>query len=313
MHQIELDRWQHAHDFGTGDVSLAEQRTRWVVALTVVMMVVELIAGTAFGSMALLADGWHMASHVAALGISAFAYAFARRHADDERYTFGTGKVTALGGFASAIGLGIVAALVLAESTERLMSAQTVRFDEAIFVAAIGLLVNLLSAALLHGADHHHEHKEGHHDHNLRGAYLHVLADALTSILAIGALIAGKYLGWIWMDALTGILGSIVIGRWSLGLLRETSAVLLDADPSKERRRQIIDAIEGHSTDQISDLHLWRIGPRHYGAILSIVSHHPKEPIHYKKLISRYHDLAHVTVEVHPCSSAHDSAGACIR
>ena len=306
MHLTDVRSWQHTHTFGADEIHAGQRRTSWVIALTFPMMVVEIVAGIAFGSMALLADGWHMATHATALGIAAFAYAYARRHATDRRYSFGTGKVSALGGFGSAVGLTVVAVLVLAESVERLGAPVDIRFDEAIGVAIVGLLVNLASAVLLHEREHDDRSHE-HRDHNLRGAYLHVLADAVTSILAIIALTAGKYLGWNWMDALTGILGSIVIARWSLGLLRDTSAVLLDAEVSDQRRREIREAIEGDLDNRVTDLHLWRVGPRHLAAVVSLVSHEPRDPRHYKDLLGRFGDLAHVTVEVHRCSD--DEAG----
>ena len=306
--------FSHSHLFGTDAVHAGERRTRWVIALTFVMMVVEIAAGTAFHSMALLADGWHMATHAAALGIAAFAYSYARRRAGDPRYTFGTGKVGALGGFGSAVSLAVVAVLVLAESIGRLATPVVIRFDEAIAVAAVGLVVNLVSALLLrddghghghghgheqeHEKDHDHHHDHGHHDHNLRGAYLHVLADALTSILAIAALTAGKLLGWSWMDSITGILGSIVIARWSLGLLRDTSRVLLDAEVPEARRLAIRAAIEAEPGDRVTDLHVWRVGPAHLAAIVSVASPAPREPSHYKARLARFADLAHVTVEV---------------
>jgi cation diffusion facilitator family transporter len=303
MHLNEIQRWQHTHTFGTDEVYAGERRTRWVIALTFSMMVVEIIAGMAFGSMALLADGWHMATHAAALGIAAFAYAYARRRANDRRYSFGTGKVSALGGFGSAVTLAVVAFLVLAESVGRLASPINIRFNEAIGVAVVGLLVNLLSALLLRDHEHDEEHSKGHHhDHNLRGAYLHVLADAVTSLLAIAALTAGKFLGWTWMDAVTGILGSIVIARWSLGLLRDTSAVLLDAEVPDERRRQIQAAVEADQDNRVCDLHLWRVGRRHLAAIVSVVTHEPRDPSHYKELLRQFDDLAHVTIEVHRCT-----------
>jgi cation diffusion facilitator family transporter len=246
MHEHTLDRWQHHHTFGTDERKGAERRTWWVIGLTATMMTVEIAAGMIFGSMALLADGWHMGTHAAALGITVFAYVYARRHADNPRYSFGTGKVGALGGFASAVGLAVVALLVFGESVVRVASPVAIRFDEAIAVAVIGLVVNLASAFILrdhhehgHGAGEHDEHHHDHHDHNLRGAYLHVMADAMTSVLAIVALIAGRQLGWVWMDPAMGIVGSIVIARWSYGLLRDTSGVLLDAEVPAARRDAI--------------------------------------------------------------------------
>lgn len=328
MHTEHLERWQHSHAFGTEAEARGERRTRFVVAITLVMMVAEIAAGLAFGSMALLADGWHMGTHAAALGVAAFAYAYARRHARDPRYSFGTGKVGALGGFASAVGLAVVALLVFGESAVRLTHPVGIRFDEAIGVAVIGLLVNLGSALLLrdhdHGHDHGHEHApehdddhdhdgghdlghvhaeaHAHHrDHNLRAAYLHVLADALTSILAIAALLAGKVLGWTWMDPMMGIVGSLVIARWSVGLLRDTGAVLLDAEVSPARQEAIRAALEAEADDRVADLHVWRVGPRHLAVIASVVSGAPRAPGRYKDALGRFPDLVHVTVEVHRC------------
>jgi len=278
--------------------------------LTACMMVVEIAAGYTFGSMALLADGWHMGTHVAALAISVFAYRYARKHADNPRYSFGTGKVSALGGFASAIALVVVALLMAIESVERLLAPQTIHFDEAILVAVIGLVVNLVSAWLLHGGHghahgHHHgdHHDHGHQDHNLRAAYLHVLADALTSLLAILALFTGKYFGWIWMDACMGLVGAALITRWGYGLLWETSGVLLDSTPDEETLTGIRNAIESDADNRVTDLHVWRLGPRHFGAIVSLVTDHPRDPRHYKALLKDLPRLAHVTIEVNHCAT----------
>mgnify|MGYP002713034762 CR=1 FL=1 len=297
MHIHSLEQWRHDHNFNI-DTSEGERRTRLVVLLTAVMMVVEVAAGYLYGSMALLADGWHMGTHVAALAISLFAYRYARRNAHNPRFSFGTGKVTALGGFSSAITLAMVALLMGVESVQRLVSPEIIRFNEAILVAVIGLAVNLISAWWLQGgaAAHHH------HDHNLRAAYLHVIADALTSVLAIVALFAGKYFNWIWMDPFMGIVGAVLITRWSIGLLKETSGVLLDSVPSEKVSAQIRDAIEGVSDNRIVDLHLWQLGPGSYGVIISLVTHEPKDPEHYKTLLQHIHSLGHVTVEVNGCS-----------
>lgn len=332
MHLEDLGPWKHGHAFGTAVEASGERRTRWVVALTLAMMVGEIAAGMMFGSMALLADGWHMGTHAAALGVAAFAYAYARRHAADPRYSFGTGKVGALGGFASAVGLAVVALLVLGESAVRLASPVAIRFDQAIGVAVLGLLVNLFSAFLLrdedhghahgHGDhdhdddghdDHHGDHEDGEHahahpdhghaehrDHNLRAAYLHVLADALTSVLAIVALLAGRVLGWTWMDPVMGIVGALVIARWSVGLLRDTGAVLLDAEVGEGRRTAIRAALE-QGEDRVADLHLWRVGPRHLAAIVSVVSTAPRAPAEYKERLRAFPDVVHLTVEVHAC------------
>jgi cation diffusion facilitator family transporter len=306
MHAHDSTDWEHDHRFGADIPRQGERRTSWVVALTVVMMVIEIAAGSVFGSMALSADGWHMGTHAAALGITLFAYAYARRHADDPRYTFGTGKVGALGGFASAIALWLVALLVLAESGRRLWAGSTIRFDEAITVALVGLAVNVVSALLLRDQHDHHEHDDAghHHDHNLRAAYMHVMADALTSVLAIVALLAGRHLGWSWMDPTMGVVGGLIIARWSLDLLRQTGAVLLDAEVSPKRCAAIRRAIEDDADNLVVDLHLWRVGPKHIAAVVSVVSHEPKEPAHYKRLLAAFDDLAHVTVEVHRCAHA---------
>jgi cation diffusion facilitator family transporter len=307
MHQHDTARWQHSHTFGTDQQLAGETRTRWVVALTFAMMVAEIAGGLAFGSMALLADGWHMATHAAALGVALFAYWYARRRASDRRYSFGTGKVGALGGFGSAVVLAVVAVMVMAESLGRLALPVAIRFEEAIAVAGVGLVVNLVSAWLLRGAhghlfEHAHEHDQHHHhDHNLRGAYLHVLADALTSVLAIVALSAGRVLGWNWMDAATGVVGAVLIGRWSLGLLRDSGAVLLDGEVAQERRDAIRAAIERDADNRVTDLHVWRVGPSHLAAIVSLVTDRPRDPGHYKELLVGFGDIAHLTVEVHHC------------
>jgi cation diffusion facilitator family transporter len=307
MHTHTLDRWRHSHEFHT-DSAHGERRTLYVVLLTAVMMVFEIAAGYLYGSMALLADGWHMGTHVAALSISLFAYRYARRHAKNPYFSFGTGKVGSLGGFASAVALAVVALLMGLESIERLLSPQSIRFNEAILVASVGLAVNLLSAWLLQGdhdhAHHHHHHAHAghhHHDHNLRAAYLHVLADALTSVLAIVALLCGKALGWIWMDAAMGIVGAIVISRWSLGLIRESSGVLLDGAADHKLAAEVQRAIESDADNRISDLHLWRVGPNRFAAIISLVTHQPREPAHYKGLLESIGGLAHITVEVNGC------------
>jgi cation diffusion facilitator family transporter len=309
-----IEPWRHEHAFNL-DNREGERRTRLVVILTACMMVVEIAAGYLFGSMALLADGWHMATHVAALSIAVFAYRYARRNADNPAFSFGTGKVTALGGFASAAALAVVAMMMGLESIARLIAPETIRFDEAILVAVIGLVVNLVSAWLLHGGelerhhgyglDHHHDHDEHgghhHHDHNLRAAYLHVLADALTSLLAIVALVAGKFFGWIWLDACMGLVGAALITRWAWSLVGETSTVLLDSSPDEATLSAVRKAIESDADNQVADLHVWRLGPRDLGAIISLVTHHPREPEHYKALLGHMPELVHVTVEVNRC------------
>ena len=274
-----------------------------MVAITVVMMVAEIVAGTIYGSMALLADGWHMGTHAAALGVALFAYTYARRHSSDPRHSFGTGKVGALGGVASAVGLAVVALLVFAESVARFAHPVTIQFNEAIGVAVVGLVVNL-GCAWLFGitttTTTTSMSKTTHHrrDHDLRAAYVHVLADALTSIFAIGALLTGKFLGWTWMDPVMGIVGAAVITRWSLGSIRDTGGVLLDAEVAPKRRDAIRLAVEISGDARVVDLHLWRVGPRHLAAIVSVVTSDPMPPRHYKTLLDEFEDLAHVTVEV---------------
>ena len=313
MHHDKLQHWQHSHTFGQDRKRLGELRTIIVIAITATMMVVEITTGVIFGSMALLADGLHMASHSAALTINAFAYIYARRHAHDVKYSFGTGKVNALGGFTGAILLAIFALMMAWESVDRIIYPVEIAFNQAIFVAVLGLLVNGASVFILgrHHGHHHnhdgHEHRDlrdhghdHHHDHNLRAAYLHVLADALTSVLAIIALLAAKYMGLIWMDPLMGIVGAILVSQWSLGLLRTTSAVLLDKQGPEDIQTKIKECIEDND-NRIADLHLWSIGPNIYGVIISVVSHHPQSPKHYKELIPSNLGLVHVTVEVHEC------------
>lgn len=309
MHEHALKpEWQHDHSYLGESTRDAERNTWRVIVLTAVMMVVEIIAGTMLGSMALLADGWHMASHVSALGIAAFAYAYARRHAKNARYSFGTWKVGVLGGFSSALVLGVIAVLIAWESLGRLREPLAIGFDEAILVAFIGLAVNLVSAWMLDVPhDHDHDHDDGHahgaahEDHNLRAAYMHVVADALTSVFAIAALLAGKYLGWVWMDPLMGLVGAFVIARWSYGLLGDTARVLLDGDVEPELAERLRTCIERHADNRVTDLHLWRVGPQHLYGIISLVTHDPLPPDHYKGLLEGLADLSHVTVEVNRC------------
>jgi cation diffusion facilitator family transporter len=304
MHIHTLHHWKHSHRYNIED-GHGERNTRRVIVLTLSMMIVEIAAGYLFGSMALLADGWHMGTHAVALGITAFAYFYARRHSDNPNYSFGTGKVGVLGGFTSAVVLAVIALLIGVESIQRLVSPQPIRFNEAIAVAFVGLVVNVISAFLLQGKHrHHHGHGHDHgnikkfRDHNLRAAYFHVLADALTSLLAIIALFTGKAFGWIWMDPIMGIVGAIIISRWSYGLLVDTGKVLLDRDVNQEAVAEIRSIIESDSDNRVSDLHVWRVGSHHLSAIVSIVTHYPKSPDHYKKLLADYDEIAHVTIEV---------------
>jgi cation diffusion facilitator family transporter len=309
MHHQNLALWQHGHDFGQGTRRSAERRTLAVIVVTATMMVVEIAAGLFFGSMALLADGLHMASHAAALSISAFAYVYARRHAYDARFSFGTGKANALGGFTGAVLLAVFALLMAGESLNRLIHPVPIAFSQAILVAVLGLIVNGTSMLILghEGHEHHHdedgdhEHTHPHGDHNLRSAYLHVLADALTSLLAIFALLAAKYLDMAWMDPLMGIVGALMVSRWSIGLLRLTSAVLLDRQGPAHIWETVRDSIEGQDDNRVADLHLWSVGPGIYAAIVSVVSHAPRPPGWYKALIPGGLGLVHVTVEVHRC------------
>lgn len=307
MHFDNLHLWRHAHVFGQDQKRYGENRTLVVIGLTASMMVVEIAAGLVFGSMALLADGLHMASHAAALSISAFAYIYARHYAHDARYSFGTGKVNALGGFTGAILLAVFALVMAWESIERMAHPVAIAYEQAIFVAVIGLLVNGASVWLLghHGAHHHgdssaHRH-DHHHDHNLRSAYLHVLADAFTSVLALAALVTAKYAGLVWMDPLMGIVGAVLVTRWSWGLMQASSAVLLDMQGPAAIREKIRTAIEGGTDDRVADLHLWAIGPDIYSVILSVVTHDPRPPGHYKQLLTSDLALAHVTIEIHQC------------
>ena len=307
MHSHTLENWQHSHEFSVKNEK-GEKRTQYVLALTAVTMVVEIIAGSVYGSMALLADGWHMSTHVAAFLIAIFAYRYARKHANNPAYSFGTGKVNVLGGFASAIALAIVALVMLVESLHRIIDPQIIHFNEAIIVACIGLIINVVSAFLLkddHSHAHHHDHDHDshrhHHDHNLRAAYLHVLADAMTSLLAIVALVSGKYFGWNWLDPIMGVVGAIIITRWSFALLKQTSPILLDASIEEEYQQAIKETIEKDSDNRISDIHVWKVGANHYAAIIALVTHHPNSTEHYKKLLSHFHKLSHVTIEVNEC------------
>ncbi|MGE5503943.1 MAG: CDF family Co(II)/Ni(II) efflux transporter DmeF [Actinomycetota bacterium] len=297
MDMDDITSWTHEHRYETGGEQGAERRTRLVVGLTVVTMVVEIAVGLATNSMALLADGIHMSTHAGALGIAAFAYWHARRHADDRRYTFGTGKVGALAAFTSAIILGMVALLMVWESGSRLLAVQAIAFDEALWVAILGLVVNLASAVILGGHDHH-EDDHHHHDHNLRAAYLHVVADAFTSVLAIAALLCGKLWGWWWLDPLMGLVGAAVIANWSAGLVGRTGAVLLDKSSDDALEAEVRTAIETGG-DRVSDLHLWQVGPGHWAAIVSVVSRTPQPPQHYRGRLAEVHELSHVTIEVH--------------
>lgn len=335
----------HDHVFLGQDHRRNERRVWWVIALTAGMMVVEIIAGNLYGSMALVADGWHMSTHAGAMLITALAYGYARRQARNPRFTFGTGKLGELAGFASAIVLALIAMIIGWDSLARLVDPVPIRFDEAIAIAAAGLLVNLVSAWLLrddhghahghgghapeqarhdhHGHDHDHDHEHRHaheddpdhahehgaahgrprrtHDNNLRSAYVHVLADALTSVLAIAALLAGRSYGWLWADPAMGVVGALVIARWSWGLIRDAGTVLLDATPQSGRMRRDIEQALDAGDGEIADLHVWQVGPGHYAAIVSLVTRHPRDSAFYKAKLAHIAGLSHLTVETQAC------------
>jgi cation diffusion facilitator family transporter len=343
MHAHSVEPWQHAHVFLGAKHDRHERRTWAVVALASVMMVAEIIGGTLFGSMAVVADGWHMSTHAGALTIAALAYRFARHHARDPRFSFGTGKVGELAAFSSAIILALIAAAIGYEALMRLYAPVQINFAEATWLAMIGLGVNLVSAWALFDSDHHHhghgrahdhdDHDHGHHDHdhgdehhahdhhghdhhdhdhahehhnhrghdsNIRAAYVHVLADAMTSVLAIAGLLAGRYFGWVWMDPLMALVGVAVILSWSIGLLRTSGTVLLDMVPDRRLAGHIRKCLEVDG-DRVCDLHLWRLGPGHAGLIAGVVSDHPQAPAAYKRLLEGIGGLSHVTIEVHAC------------
>ncbi len=301
------DTWRHPHDFGQGQKRSGEARVFLVAVITGAMMVVEIGAGIAFGSMALLADGLHMGSHAVALGIAVFAYVYARRRAHDPRFAFGTGKVNALGGFAGAMLLVVFAVMMAWESVGRLMNPLPIAFAQAVTVALLGLLVNGFSAVLLgragegnahsHGHDHSHDHH--HHDHNLRSAYLHVLADSLTSVCAVAALLAGRYLGWVWMDPVMGVAGALLVALWSRGLLVQTCRVLLDMQAPGNIRGLLRECLESEAGVSVVDLHVWAVGPGVYAAAVAITAESPKPASHYKALCPGGAGIAHLTLEVH--------------
>jgi cation diffusion facilitator family transporter len=357
MQDDALARWRHDHSFGQDQRRPGERKTQVVIAITATMMVIEIAAGVLFGSMALLADGLHMASHAVALSINAYAYAYARRHARDNSYSFGTGKVNTLGGFTGAVLLAAFALLMASESVQRLLVPVPIAFDQAILVAVVGLVVNGVSLLILgaghhhdHGSgghDHHHsgrgdsharhehgdenddedehhghhehnvehhqhhednlehqheddhDHPHGHDDHNLVSAYLHVLADALTSLLAIVALLAAKYFGLTSMDPLMGLVGAVLVGRWSFGLLKATSAVLLDRSAPPQICSAVREGIERVDDNRVVDLHVWSIGLNLYAVLVTVVTPAPRPPEHYKALLPAGLNIVHATVEVH--------------
>ena len=313
---------RHQHNFSSHN-SQGEKRTFYVLLLTIITMVVEIVAGTIYGSMALLADGWHMGTHAAAFGITLFAYRYAKKHAESERFSFGTGKVSVLGGYTSAIALGIVALLMLVESVHRLFNPQAIQFNEAIIVACIGLTVNVVSMFLLgdhhhdhghehghnhsknhghshshdHDSDHSHKHGEHHHDHNLRAAYMHVLADTLTSLLAIVALLFGKFYGWNWLDAAMGMVGAVVIAKWTMKLMKQTSPILLDENVDQDYRDSVTETLTPYAS--VTDFHMWKVSGHHYSAAITLESNSDKTVSEYKQMLAKFDKINHLTLEVH--------------
>lgn len=318
MHTHSIEPWSHAHVFLGAKHERHERRIWFVVALTAVMMVAEIIGGTIFGSMAVVADGWHMSTHAGALAIAALAYRFARHHARDPRFTFGTGKVGELAAFTSALILAMIALAIGYEAAMRLVEPVAIDFAPATWLAVVGLGVNLASAWLLFDKDHqhahaHHDHDDDHdhhhhaHDSNLRAAYVHVLADAMTSVLAIVALLAGRIYGLVWMDPAMALVGVCVILSWSVGLTRTAGTVLLDMVPDRRLAGAIRKRLELDG-DRVSDLHLWRLGPGHAGVIASVVSDRPQPPAEYKRRLEGIAGLSHITVEVHHCAGPEHAA-----
>jgi len=311
MHEIEA--WRHPHVFDSGNPA-AERGARLVLWITLAMMVGEIVAGVAFNSMALLADGWHMGTHAFAIGLSAFAYAMARRFANDGRFAFGTWKIEILASFTSALFLLVVAAAMVWGSIDHLLAPQQIRFHEAMLVAVLGLAVNLVCAWILGGA-HHHHHDHGHegHDHhhgedlNLKSAYVHVLADAATSILAIAALAGGAWFGWNWLDPVMGIVGAMLVAVWAWGLARDAGRVLLDCEMDHPVVAEVREVIEAHPewviTTRIADLHVWRVGKGCFAVILGLVTHDPELAAEdVRRELARHEELVHISVEINYCS-----------
>jgi cation diffusion facilitator family transporter len=310
VNRTDHSHLRHSHDFAL-DSSAAERRTRIVIGITAAMMILEIIAGLASNSMALLADGWHMGTHVTAFMISAVAYYYSRRHSTNPLHSFGTAKIGVLGGFASATILSVIALLMAGESIHRFFAPLSIRFNEAIGIATLGLVVNVVCALILipsHGHTHHdgeHDHAH-HHDLNLRAAYLHVLADAFTSVTAITALVAGKFFGWTWLDPVVGIVGSVVVMSWSYSLIRDTSGILLDRTPaSSDLPEAIRRAVESDGDSLVTDLHVWQVGVGKFAAIVSIVAHEPKTADDYRDLLRDHSELVHVTIETQHCRQDH--------
>jgi len=310
MHRTDHSRFRKSHDF-VPDFSKGERRTRIVIAITGVMMVVEIAAGLLSHSMALLADGWHMSTHVTAFLITAIAYYFTRRLAANEQFSFGTGKIGVLGGFASAVVLSVVALLMAGESVHRIFAPLTIHFNEAIGIACIALTVNLVCAFLLKEDPHHHAHEHhGSHSHqhdlNLRAAYLHVLADAFTSCLAIVALTSGKFFGWAWLDPVVGLIGSGVVFSWAYNLLRDTSGILLDRTPAtSDLPSEIRRAVESDGDSIVTDLHVWQVGAGKFAAMVSVCAHEPRSSDFYRELLREHDELVHITIETQHCREDH--------
>lgn len=315
------EKWSHSHNFYV-DSSESERKVNLVFLLTTVTMVVEIVAGSWFGSMALLADGWHMFTHSAAFAVSMFVYWYSHKHRHSSAYSFGTGKVNALGGFASAVALATVSLFMLIESTERLFMPQAISFNEAIVVAIVGFVVNVASVFLLHDDHHHHhghdhshghshhghhehehehqEHSHHHSDHNLKAAYFHVLADTLTSLLAIVALVLGKFYGWLWADAVMGIVGAAVIGKWAWGLITHSSGMLLDKAVQPKQAAKIKQLIESDGMSVVTDFHYWQLSDKHHAAIISVATSASLTPDDIKQQVSQQLACDHLTVEVNP-------------
>src|SRR6266436_3044193 len=314
MEPSDHSLFRHTHNF-VPDFSGAERRTRIVIGITAVMMVLEITVGLISHSMALLADGWHMSTHVIAFLITAMAYYLSRKHSSNAQFTFGTGKIGVLGGFSSAVVLAMIALLMVGESAHRLFVPLTIHFNEAIGVASLGLLVNLSCALLLKDTSQHHHHHDGHshtgghrHDLNLRAAYIHVLADAFTSVLAIIALTGGKFAGWSWLDPIMGIVGSGVVFSWAYTLLRDTSGILLDRTPSSsDLPDEIRRAVESDGDSLVTDLHVWQVGAGKFAAIVSIVAHEPRPSDYYRALFREHDELVHVTIETQHCREDHET------
>jgi cation diffusion facilitator family transporter len=317
MHAENLSNWTHDHTFDTGN-DIAERSTLAVMWITAVMMVVEITAGWWYNSMALLADGWHMSSHAVAIGLSAMAYAAARRYAKDPRFAFGTWKIEILAGFTSAIFLLGVAAMMVVGSVERIISPQPIRYQEAIVIAVLGLAVNVVCALILgkaqhhdhghsHGHDHDDHHYGGHHDLNLKSAHLHVIADAATSVLAIIALTGGWIWGWSWLDPVMGIVGAALVAIWAKGLVVESGKVLLDREmdhPVVAEIREVIDELQSPGETKLVDLHVWRVGKRVYSCALAVVTHDPDlTPELIRQRLSVHEEIVHTTIEIKRCPS----------